>query len=88
MELTTKIVELRTLTAGEGMYLTQAAENAGERVFAKSVNLAKGELETSWREATEEEKIAHEAKVKAELEAMAANPGAVDEETESYEVVE
>lgn len=73
MELTTKIVELRTLTAGEGMYLTQAAENVGERVFAKSVNLAKGELETSWREATEEEKIAHEAKVKAELEAMVAN---------------
>lgn len=69
MELTTRQVELRTLTASEGMYLTQSGA-VSDRVYVKTLHLGQGEVVENWREATEEEKIAHEAKVKAELEAM------------------
>lgn len=61
MELITKQVELRKLTASEGMYLTQTDETLEERTYTKTVYLGKGERVENWREATEEEKKAYEA---------------------------
>lgn len=61
MELTTKQVELRKLTASEGMYLTQTDETLEERTYTKIVYLAQGEKVENWKEATEEEKKAYEA---------------------------
>lgn len=61
MELTTKQVELRKLTASEGMYLTQTDETLEERTYTKIVYLAKGEKVENWKESTEEEKKAYEA---------------------------
>ena len=61
MELTTKQVELRKLTATEGMYLTQVDNTLEERTYTKSVYLGKGELVENWREATDEERKAYEA---------------------------
>lgn len=60
MELTTKQVELRKLTATEGMYLTQVDETLEERTYTKSVYLGQGEKVENWREATEEERQAYE----------------------------
>lgn len=60
MELTTKQVELRKLTASEGMYLTQADESLEERTYAKTVYLGQGEKVENWREATDEERQAYE----------------------------
>lgn len=61
MELTSKTVELRKLTASEGMYLTQTDESLEERTYAKTVYLGQGEKVENWREATEEERQACEA---------------------------
>lgn len=61
MELITKQVELRKLTASEGMYLTQTDKTLEERTYTKTVYLGKGEKVENWREATEEEKKAYEA---------------------------
>lgn len=61
MELTSKTVELRKLTASKGMYLTQADEFLEERAYAETVYLGQGEKVENWREATEEEKKAYEA---------------------------
>lgn len=66
MEL--KTVELRKLTASDGMYLTQVNE-VENRVFAKSIYLGKGEVVENWREATAEEKEAYEAEEKAKMDA-------------------
>ena len=60
MELITKQIELRKLTATEGMYLTQADDSLEERTYTKSVYLGKDELVENWREATEEEKQTYE----------------------------
>lgn len=57
---------LRKITADEGLYLTQAKE-VEVRVFSKVVYLGKGDEVENWREATEEEKLQHNAKVEEEL---------------------
>ena len=49
--------EIKEITAREGYYLTQAAEVGDERIFIVSIKGAEI-LETDWREATKEEKIA------------------------------
>ena len=69
MEL--KTVELKKLTASDGMYLTQVNE-VENRVFAKSIYLGKGESVENWREATAEEKEAYEAAEKAKMDAELA----------------
>lgn len=69
MEL--KTVELKKLTASEGMYLTQVKE-VEKRTYAKSLYLGKGEVVENWREATAEEKEAYEAAEKAKMEAEVA----------------
>lgn len=61
MELTSKTVELRKLTASEGMYLTQADSALEERTYTKAVYLGQGEKVENWREATKEERQAYEA---------------------------
>lgn len=61
MELTSKTVELRKLTASEGMYLTQVDSTIENRTYAKSVYLGQGETVENWREATDEERQAYEA---------------------------
>lgn len=61
MELTSKTVELRKLTATEGMYLTQVDNTLEERTYTKSVYLGAGEKVENWREATDEERQAYEA---------------------------
>lgn len=66
-----KTVELKKLTASEGMYLTQSKE-VENRVFAKSIYLAQGDEVENWREATAEEKEAYEAAEKAKMEAEIA----------------
>lgn len=70
MELQEKIVTLRKLTAKEGMYLTQSAEEVSERIFARTINLGQGELVENWREATEEEKNEYDVTLKARLEEL------------------
>lgn len=61
MELTSKTVELRKLTASEGMYLTQVDSTIENRTYAKSVYLGQGENVENWREADEAEKQAYMA---------------------------
>ena len=63
MELTSKTVELRKLTASEGMYLTQVDSTIENRTYAKSVYLGKGENVENWREADEAEKQAYMAEI-------------------------
>lgn len=69
MILETKKVELRKLTASEGMYLTQAADTVEVRSYARCIYLGKGDKAENWREATEEEKVQYEAEQKARNEA-------------------
>lgn len=61
MELTSKTVELRKLTASKGMYLTQVDSTIENRTYAKSVYLGQGETVENWREADEAEKQAYMA---------------------------
>lgn len=84
MELTSKTVELRKLTASEGMYLTQADESLEERTYAKTVYLGQGEKVENWREATDEERQAYEVELnrraeEAHREALAGIPEEVTE---------
>lgn len=84
MELTSKTVELRKLTATEGMYLTQVDNTLEERTYTKSVYLGAGEKVENWREATAEEKQAYEAEHarKAEEAYRRAVEGKADEVAE------
>lgn len=84
MELTSKTVELRKLTASEGMYLTQADSALEERTYAKTVYLGQGEKVENWREATDEERQAYEVERerRAEEECRKALAGIPEEVTE------
>lgn len=53
MEIREKTVTIRTIVAGEGMWLTQVTE-VTERIFAKSVTLGKYDSPDNWREVTDE----------------------------------
>ena len=68
MELTTKQVELRKLTASEGMYLTQNFETE-ERTYTEYLYLAENEIVENWREATQEEKENYEKELDEKIKA-------------------
>ena len=83
MELTSKTVELRKLTASEGMYLTQVDSTIENRTYAKSVYLGQGETVENWREADEAEKQAYMAEIErrakeAQEKQLASNTNELD----------
>lgn len=70
---------LRELVANEGMYITQNKElPASERIFVKAIWIAESDDPANWRDATEEEKLAHDK----EVEELSGTP------TPNEEVVE
>lgn len=53
---------MNEIVATQGHYLTQSAEvDSSNRVFVRRVMCADSQLESSWREADEAEKLAFEA---------------------------
>lgn len=70
MELTSQQIELRKLTASDGMYLTQAEANVENRIYTDSVYLGKGESIDNWREATEAEKVEWESAEKLRMQEL------------------
>ncbi len=70
MEITTQIVELRTIKPTDGKYLTQANIKEGEeRIFSTEVCLGSHDAPENWIEVDEEYKTAYEAEVKAKMNA-------------------
>ena len=70
---------MKEIKAREGYYLTQVAEVGDDRLFITALTGA-NIIESDWREATEEEKIAFEEAQKEKLNTNGSNMDEMVEE--------